>query len=105
MDSHDEDTREGCLAPTLFSANNVACPAPTRALMRTKKKGRESPPGPVDDCEETSPYSTFTFAISFPSGSRVWMAQARHGSKEWTVRRTSRGLSVSAIGFPIREAS
>ena len=49
--------------------------------------------------------SARTFAISFPSTSRVWMAQAMQGSKEWIVRMISSGFSASATGFPMSEAS
>jgi hypothetical protein len=62
-------------------------------------------PGPVSGAGRGAPQSTFTRATSFPLASWVWMAQARHGSKEWTVRRASRGLSGTAMGLPTREAS
>src|SRR5581483_2117987 len=51
------------------------------------------------------PYRTFTVAISWPSGDITWVEQARHGSKEWMVRRISNGFSGSAIGVSISEAS
>src|SRR5512139_703486 len=50
-------------------------------------------------------HSTLTREISFPSVSTVWMAQARHGSKEWMVRSTSSGRLGSAMGLPISDAS
>lgn len=50
-------------------------------------------------------YRTFTCAISCPSSSTVWMAQARHGSKEWTVRSASSGFFASAMGLPTSDAS
>lgn len=34
----------------------------------------------------------------------MWTAQAMQGSNEWMVRRTSRGCSGSATGFPRSEA-
>ena len=50
-------------------------------------------------------YRAFTFTISFPCGSTMWMAQAKHGSKEWTVLSTSRGLSGFTTGLPMSAAS
>lgn len=49
--------------------------------------------------------SALTRTISRCSVSTMWMAQAMQGSKEWTVRSTSRGLSGSATGLSIREDS
>jgi len=50
-------------------------------------------------------YRTLTRASSCPSPSTVWMAQARHGSKEWTVRSASSGFLASAMGLPTSDAS
>jgi hypothetical protein len=35
----------------------------------------------------------------------VWTAQAMQGSKEWTVRKTSSGLSGWTTGLPTSDAS
>ncbi len=48
--------------------------------------------------ERRRDHSAFTRTISAPLPSSVWMAQARHGSNEWTVRSTSSGFSGSATG-------
>jgi ATP-binding cassette subfamily B protein len=50
-------------------------------------------------------HNTLTRAISSPSWSRVWTAQARQGSKEWMVRSASSGSFASAMGLPTRDAS
>src|SRR5512143_447446 len=48
---------------------------------------------------------TFFLATSSPFAFSMWMAHARHGSKEWTVRSTSSGRPGSETGFPTRDAS
>ena len=50
-------------------------------------------------------HSALTRTISPPAPSSMWMAHARQGSNEWTVRITSSGFSGSATGLPISEAS
>src|SRR3954464_10710508 len=50
-------------------------------------------------------HNAFTFAISVPSTSTVWMAHARQGSKECTVRISSSGRCGSATGLPTSDAS
>jgi hypothetical protein len=59
----------------------------------------------IAETDDREAPSTFTVAIVRPAGSRVWQAQAMHGSKECTVRSTSGGRSASAIEVPTREAS
>jgi len=59
----------------------------------------------VPDTEHTNLHNAFTLAISFPSTSTVWTAQARHGSNERTVRINSSGSFASATGLPTSDAS
>ncbi len=76
--------------------------------------GRASATARVDDSEPAPHrgarpgarrYSAFTRASSCPAPSTVWMAQARHGSNECTVRSASSGSFGSAMGLPTSEAS
>src|SRR5512140_2808333 len=48
---------------------------------------------------------TFFLATSSPFAFIMWMAHARHGSKECRVRSASRGRAGSETGFPTRDAS
>ena len=95
--------------PAMFLFRDGAVVArTTRAMSTSKRKGRGSRSPPRDLTPEgrgEAAYSTLTLAISLPSASCVWMAQARHGSKEWMVRSASSGLSATAMGLPTREAS
>jgi hypothetical protein len=59
----------------------------------------------VARAEDEGLHPTLMRVMGFPSGSMVWTAQAMQGSKEWMVRRTSRGFSGSTTGLPTRDAS
>src|SRR5664279_228767 len=50
-------------------------------------------------------HSKETWLRCRPCGSYKCTAQARHGSKEWTVRMISTGCSMLATGVPISDAS
>ena len=67
--------------------------------VRSSRDAQGSGPLPV------ARHSAFTRAISWPSPSTVWMAHARHGSNECTVRSASSGFLASTMGFPTRLAS
>ena len=68
---------------------------------QTKAREGSLPPGPC----QAVPYSALTLIVLFRFLSTMWIAQARHGSKECTVRSTSSGFSGSAIGVPTSAAS
>lgn len=50
-------------------------------------------------------YLTLTLASCWPSGLMTCVEQAKHGSKEWMVRRISSGCSGLTIGVFISDAS
>src|SRR5580700_973374 len=76
----------------------------TRDGVRTKAVVLEQNVAHTGDKNSWS-HRTFTDAIFFPSGSKVWHAQAMQGSKECTVRKTSSGFSGSAMGLPSSDIS
>lgn len=74
-------------------------------VQRARPLARVSRVGQDAFIERRRGHSAFTRTTSPPLPSSMWMAQARQGSKECTVRITSSGFSGSATGLPTSDAS